>query len=328
MKQQWRIAPLIVILLVAISLFISACGDNGTASNSTPTATTASGSTPTATAAASPTSSAAGAPTGAYTCVSGAITADGSSALAPLAKAVATDYESKCSGANITVNTSSSGTGLSKVTAGNVQIGNSDIFADPTKYAGLVDHQVAIVVFAVVINSKVTGVTNLTTDQLKSIYSGQTTNWSQVGGNNLPIVVISRLAGSGTRATFDKYVLGGPETVSGASHLTIDTTGDVVKTLNQTDGAIGYVATNAVKANKLTAVSIDGSAPTDDLVKSNTYKFWNIEHMYTKGPASDLAAAYINYMGSDTSKAKASSLSFIAIADMSADAIAAKQPKS
>ncbi|MBV9229299.1 MAG: phosphate ABC transporter substrate-binding protein, partial [Chloroflexi bacterium] len=276
MLKQWRIA-LILLVAVTVSVFISACGGGGSSSGGSSSG--GSGSAPTTL----------GTP-GSYSCVQGTVVASGSTALAPLVQAVAQKYQAKCSGATITVNLGGSGTGLSQVEAGTVQIGNSDIF----KKAGqddLVDHQVAVVVFSLILNSKVTGVTKLTTDQIKGIYSGQTKNWSEVGGPNLPIVVVSRPTSSGTRATFQSYVLGGPETISGPSNLTTDSTGTVVKNVQQTDGAIGYVALDAAKKSGLTMVNIDGNAPTADLVKNNTYKFWNIEHMYTKGKPADLAQA-------------------------------------
>jgi phosphate transport system substrate-binding protein len=311
MFKQWRIA-LIMMVVMAFGIFISACGSTtSTGSSSTPTTTTA---------------STLGTP-GSYNCVPGTIVAAGSTALAPLVQAVATKYQAKCSGANITVNLGGSGTGLSSAESGSVQIGDSDIFSK-TGQADLVDHQVAVVVFSLIINSKVTGVTNLTTAQIKSIYSGQTTNWSQLGGPNLKIVVVSRPTSSGTRATFQNYILGGPETVSGPSNLSTDSTGTVVKNVQQTDGAIGYVALGAAKSSGLTILNIDGNAPTPTLVESNTYKFWNIEHMYTKGAATGLSQALIDYMLSADGKAEAQSLSFVAITDMSSAATQAHQPAS
>lgn len=136
------------------------------------------------------------------------ITASGSTALALLVKAVATQYESKCSGAMITVNLGGSKTGLANVEAGSVDIGDSDIPA-ASNQSDLVDHQVAVVIFGIIVNKDMT-LTNITTAQLKQIYSGQVKNWSTIGGPNLPIVVVSRPASSGTRATFQKYILGGP----------------------------------------------------------------------------------------------------------------------
>ena len=249
--------------------------------------------------------------------------ASGSTALAPLVKSVAQSYSGKCSGATITVNLGGSKTGLANVEAASVDIGNSDVPANPQTQGDLVDHQVAVVVFGVIVNKGV-GVTNLTTDQVKMIYSGQATNWKQVGGPDLPIVVVSRPASSGTRATFQKYVLGGPETISGPASLTTDSTGTVVTNVAQNNGAIGYAATGPAMGNSsVTLVSLDNNAPTTDNVKTNTYKFWNIEHMYTKGQPKPLAQALIDYMTSSDAKTIAAMQQFIAITDMSANAITA-----
>ncbi len=318
MSKQWRMAPVLA-LSIALMMLISACGSTTTGSGTTTTSGTGTAGT-TATTLGTP---------GAYNCISGTLNASGSTALAPLAQAVATDYQKKCSGATITIGLGGSGTGLSQAESGGVQIGDSDIFSKSGQ-ADLVDHQVAVVIFTVIVNSKVTGVTNLTTEQLKGIYSGQITNWNQVGGPNLNIVVVSRPTSSGTRATFQKIILGGPEKISGPSSLTTDSTGTVVKNVEQTAGALGYAASGpAMKAGSgLTIVNIDGQAPTAALVKTNTYKFWNIEHMYTKGKATGLTQAFIDYMASSDGKAEASKLDFLLTTDMSAAALQAHQPKS
>ena len=293
---------------VAITMVISACGGSSTTTGTTPT--TGSGS------------STLGTP-GSFNCVTGSITASGSTALAPLVKAVATSYQSKCSGATITVNLGGSKTGLSQVQSGAVDIGNSDVKADPATQSDLVDHQVAVVIFAMIVNKGV-GVTNLTTAQIQGIYAGTTTNWSQVGGANIPIVVVSRPASSGTRATFVKYILGGPEKVSGPSSLTTDSTGTVITNVAQNAGAIGYAATGpAMKEAGIALLSIDGNAPTAANVQSNMYKFWNIEHMYTKGPATGLSQAFIDYMTSPDAITIMQQQDFVPITQMSPDAITA-----
>src|ERR1700730_3140167 len=277
MLKRPRIA-LMLGVAIAISIIISACGGS-TSNGNNPTTRSTSLGTP-----------------GTLTCVQGSITASGSTALAPLVKAVASSYTGKCSGATITVNLGGSKTGLANVEAGSVDIGNSDVPADPSTQGDLVDHQVAVVVFAVIVNKGV-GVNNLTTAQVKQIYSGQVTNWKQVGGPNLPIVVVSRPTSSGTRATFQKYVLGGPETISGPSSLTTDSTGTVITNVAQNNGAIGYAATGPAMQNSgVTLLQVDGVAPTTDNAKNNSYKFWNIEHMYTKGQPVPLAQALIDYM--------------------------------
>lgn len=313
MTKQWRIAPLILTVAIAMSFLISACGgDTTSGSTATPAATATSGS-----------ASALGTP-GSYNCVQGTITAAGSTALAPLVQAVAKKYQAKCSGANITVGLGGSGTGLANAENGSSDIGDSDIFSK-TGQEDLVDHQVAVVVFTMIVNSKVTGVTSLTTAQLKGIYSGQVKNWKEVGGPDLPIVVVSRPTSSGTRATFQKYVLGTVETITGPSNLTTDSTGTVVKNVQQTDGAIGYAAQGPAKQSGLTILKIDGKDQSLDNIKTNDYKFWNIEHMYTKGKPKDLAQALIDYMTSADGKDAAQSLDFVAITDLPQSALQTHQ---
>jgi phosphate transport system substrate-binding protein len=312
MLKQWRIG-LILMVVMAFGILISACG--GSSSSGSSSSTPSSGSSSSSTTLGTP---------GSFNCVSGSITASGSTALQPLVSAVAKKYEAKCSGASITVNLGGSGAGLAGAENGSVDIGNSDIFAKSGQ-EDLVDHQVAVVVFNLVLNSKVTGVTSLTTAQLKQIYSGQAKNWSQVGGSNLPIVVVSRPTSSGTRATFQKYVLGTVESVTGPSNLTTDSTGTVIKNVEQTAGAIGYAASSAAKKSGLTILKIDNVEATNDNVKNNTYKFWNIEHMYTKGKPKDLAQALIDYMTSADGKAAADSLGFIAITDMPQSSLQTRQ---
>ena len=288
---------------LAITLVISACG------SSTSGSTNSGSSTP---AALTP---------GTFTCVPGSITASGSTALAPLVKAVAQSYESKCSGATITVNLGGSKTGLQQVQSGAVDIGNSDVPADPATQSDLVDHQVAVVIFAMIVN-KDTKVTNLTTQQIQGIFSGTTTNWDQVGGPNLPIIVVSRPASSGTRATFQKFILGGPEKVTGPESLTTDSTGTVITNVSQNAGAIGYASTGpAVKNGTVTLTSIDGNTPTPDNVKTNTYKFWNIEHMYTKGQPTGLSQAFIYYMTSPDAEQIAEQQDFVPITQMQQSAL-------
>jgi phosphate transport system substrate-binding protein len=309
MTKKSRFALLFGVAL-AITMVISACGGSSTTTGTTPTTGTTT------------TSSTLGTP-GSYNCESGSITASGSTALAPLVKAVAQQYSTKCSGATITVNLGGSKTGLANVEAGSVNIGNSDVKADSATQADLVDHQVSVVIFAVIVNKGV-GVTSLTTDQIKSIYAGTDTNWNQVGGPNLPIVAVSRPASSGTRATFQKYLLGGPEKISGPSSLTTDSTGTVIANVAQNNGAIGYAASGPAMANSgVTLVSIDGNAPSAANVQSNTYKFWNIEHMYTKGAASGLSQALIDYMTSSDAKTIAAQQDFVAITDMQSAALTA-----
>lgn len=300
--------------LAMLSVLISACGTDTSGGN------TLASSTPVA---ATPTSSTTSAY--AFKCDSGSVTAGGSTALQNMVTDAATAYKAKCSSANLTVQGGGSKTGLANADSDTWTIGDSDVPATATQTT-LVDHQVAVVIFTVVINQQVTGVTNLTSEQLTSIYTGKTTNWSQVGGNNLPIVVISRPASSGTRATFKKYVLGGAvEKPAQANALSQDSTSLVLQSVATTNGAIGYATLgDSTKKGTVNILSIDGQAPNAANVKTNAYKFWNIEHMYTNGAAAGLAQDFINFIISDpaaqTVKGK---YKFMNVSDINSDALTA-----
>jgi phosphate transport system substrate-binding protein len=299
--------------LAMLSVLISACGTDsggGSGSATTPAPTTA-----------ATTSS------GSYTfkCESGTASAGGSTALLNMVNDAAKAYKDKCPGANLSVNGGGSKVGLSNAESGAVTIGNSDVPAASSQ-SDLVDHRVAVVIFTIVINQKVTGVTNLTTQQIKDIYTGKTTNWKEVGGPDLPIVVVSRPSSSGTRATFKKYVLGGAvEKPAQANALTSDSTSLVLQDVGSTSGAIGYAALgDASKVSNVTILKIDGVAPSKDTIKDNSYKFWNVEHMYTKGQATGLAQAFINFIISDpAAQTVKDNYKFANVSDINPDALTA-----
>lgn len=309
MLKQWRVA-FILVAIAALSMIISACGsDSGSAATATPT--TASGTTATTGSASS---------AGGFSCVSGSITASGSTALQPYVDQVAKQYQSKCSGAKITVLPGGSKKGLADAENGTSQIGNSDVPA-ASNQTDLVDHQVAIVIFVMITNPDA-GVKDLKTADIQGIYEGKVTNWKQVGGADKPITVVSRPATSGTRATFKKFMLDNKnESPAQANNLTSDSTGTVVQTVEQTSGAIGYVTLGGAKeaGSKVTTTTIDGKEPSADNVKTNDYKFWNIEHMYTKGQADGLTKAFLDYMLTEDAFKIGDGLEFVRVPNVPED---------
>ncbi|HTI13052.1 MAG TPA: phosphate ABC transporter substrate-binding protein [Dictyobacter sp.] len=294
-----------VVVTSALALTVAACGAStgGTTASTTPTAT---------------------ASTSNVQCVKGSITADGSTALQPLMLDVAKAYQTACSGSSISVQGGGSGQGRTDVSSGKVQIGNSDVFATASATPGLVDHQVAAVVFALIISPDVT-VKNLTTQQITDIFTNKVTNWKQVGGPNLPIVVVDRPVGSGTRATFGQYVMNNTAEVT-TGHLTASASGDVATAVSTHHGAISYDTLHFAQLQSLHTLSIDGVAPTAANAENNTYKFWNVEHAYTKGQPSGLTQAFLNYMASSDVESIRTQDGFVGLSSMSSAAIAAKQP--
>ena len=260
-----------------------------------------SSSATTAPAASAAASAAGSAAAGAVNCVSGSITASGSTALQPLVDAAGKAYQTACPNATIQVQGGGSGTGLTQVLQGAVQIGDSDVTAEsklqPADAATLVDHQVASQGWIMVNNPDVTGVTNLTTDQATKIWTGVTTNWKDVGGPDLPIVLILRPQSSGTRATFKKIVLGGATEASGQA-LTEDSNGAVVTAVEGTPGSTSVIGFAYYQQNKtgLTGLQLDGVDATVANMTNGTYKLQAVGHMYSKGQPTGLTAAFLDYM--------------------------------
>ena len=221
----------------------------------------------------------------------------GSSALQPLVESVQEQFVAKNANYQITVQGGGSGTGLSQVASGSVQIGNSDVFAeekDGVDASKLVDHQVAVVGMAPVVN-KAVGVKNITKDQLIAIFTGKVENWQELGGKDQEIVVVNRASGSGTRATFEKWGLDGAKTIQAQEQ---DSSGTVKKIVSSTPGAISYLALSYID-DSLEALSLDGVTPTAENIETNDWPIWSYEHMYTKGKPTKEIKKFLDYMVSD-----------------------------
>ena len=290
-------------LALAATMFVAACGSSSTSS---PAASAGASTAPAATAAASAAAAStapasAGASMATAACVDGSITAAGSTALQPLVDAAGKQYVAACPKSTIGVQGGGSGTGLTQVLQGAVNIGNSDVTAEsklkPEEASQLVDHVVARQGWVMVTNPGVTGVTNLTSQQATDIWTGKTTNWKDVGGPDQAIVLIIRPASSGTRATFKKIVLGGAEEANGQA-LTEDSNGAVTQAVTQTPGATSVIGFSYYQSNKdkLTALGLDGVEASVDNMTNGTYKLQAFGHMYSKGQPDGLTKSFLDYM--------------------------------
>ncbi|WP_430535012.1 phosphate ABC transporter substrate-binding protein [Listeria rocourtiae] len=228
--------------------------------------------------------------------VSGSITAVGSTALQPLVEAASKQFTAENPKAQINVQGGGSGTGLTQVQQGAVDIGNSDVFAeekDGVDASKLVDHRVAVVGMAPVVN-KDAGVKNISKQQLIDIFTGKITNWKDVGGKDQKVTIINRAEGSGTRATFEKWGLDGATPVKAQEQ---DSSGTVRKIVSETPGAISYLAFSYID-DSIQGLSLDNVKPTEDNVATNDWKIWAYEHMYTNGEATGLTKQFLAYITS------------------------------
>ncbi|AGL01053.1 phosphate ABC transporter substrate-binding protein PstS family protein [Desulfoscipio gibsoniae] len=228
----------------------------------------------------------------------GSITAVGSSALQPLVEEAAKQFMTDNPKTQIVVQGGGSGTGLSQVSSGASDIGNSDVFAEEKLKAEeasqLVDHKVCVVGMAAVVNPDVR-VDNVTQQQLIDIFTGKITNWKELGGADVKIQLVNRPSSSGTRATFKAIALKGAEEAKGIEQ---DSSGTVRKIISETPGAIGYLALSYLDGS-VTPLKLDGIEPTKENIINGKYPVWAYEHMYTKGDATGLAKEFLDYMLSD-----------------------------
>lgn len=233
--------------------------------------------------------------------LSGTVTISGSTTVQPVAQEAADQFMEENPGINVTVQGGGSSVGITQVSEGTVDIGDSSReLKDEEQDLGLVDHKVAFDVIVIIINPDVS-VDNLTADQAKGIFTGTINNWSQVGGSDLPITVIARDSASGTREMFDEKALGSSkdnpvEIVKGA--IEANSSGTMRQNVASTDGAIGYVSFGYLDKS-VTAVQLDGVEASLETGLAGSYPLARYLHMFTRGEPAGTAKSYIDYVLSE-----------------------------
>lgn len=244
--------------------------------------------------------------------LSGTLTMAGSTSMEKLANAAKEVFMEKYPDVTVTAEFTGSGAGIESVTSGSVDIGNSSrALKDEEKAAGIVENIVAIDGIAVVVNKENT-VTEITKEQLVSVYTGEITNWSELGGNDEPIVVVGREAASGTRGGFEE-LLEIEDMCKYANEL--DSTGAVMAKVASTAGAIGYVSMDALD-DSVIALKLDGVEATVDNIKSGSYFLSRPFVMATKGEISEqneIVQAWFEFLKSEEGKEVISTIGLVTV---------------
>lgn len=273
-----------LILAAVLALSLAACGNSETPATQTPSTQAPAAQITASEAPAAPET------------ISGAVSTDGSTSMEKVIGALGEAFMEANDQVKFTYNPTGSSSGIQAVQEGRCDIGlSSRALKDEEKASGLVETVLAYDGIAMIINPENT-VEDLTLEQIADIYTGKITNWSEVDGQDAEIVLIGREAGSGTRSGFEEIV-----DVKDACKYRqeLSSTGDVITTVAQNPGAIGYASLASVK-DSVKALKVGGVTPSEETVKDTTYAIQRPFVLATKQDAvlSPAAQAFFDYITS------------------------------
>lgn len=252
-------------------------------------------------------------------CARGELTVTGSTAFEPALDELAQKYGKACEGATITVDPHGSTAGIRELAERGArarQSGSPDLVVlsdgpKPSGFPQLRGSRVAVSLFRLVVNDKVP-LDNLSRDAIRRVYRGDINNWKRLGGPDLPVLLVSRDANSGTREVFQRRVLDRNEPAQSSRDCAtkddpqalvirceLGSTDQVLAEVGRLDGAIGYSELRSgTKPAGAHQIAIDGAAPSVDTIGTSSYPYREIEYAYTYGspPADSLASSFLSYL--------------------------------
>ena len=273
-----------LMLALAMVFALASCGSNGSTDSNKGGASAASSAT---------TDEKKDTPADSGKALSGTVSTNGSTSMEKVIGSLMEEFMAQNKDVTVTYDPTGSGTGIESASNGSCDIGLSSRALKDTE-TGLVGTTVALDGIAVIVNANC-GVDDLSVEQISKIYTGEITNWSEVGGADLEIACIGREAGSGTRDGFesitdtkDKCVL--------SQELT--STGAVISAVASSENAIGYASLSAVEGQSgIKALTVNGVACTEETVKDGSYEIQRPFVMVTKEGAelSEAAQAFFDF---------------------------------
>ena len=221
------------------------------------------------------------------------VSTDGSTSMEKVIGALGESFMANNEGVNFTYNPTGSGSGITAVSEGRCDIGlSSRALKDEEKANGLVETVLAYDGIAIIVNND-NPVTNISLEDLTKVYTGEITNWKELGGSDSEIVLIGREAGSGTRDGFET-ITNTKDNCKYRQELT--STGDVITTVSTNPDAIGYASLASVKDN-VKALTVDGVSPTEATIKDGSYPIQRPFVLVTKDGVtlSETAQSFYDY---------------------------------
>ena len=200
--------------------------------------------------------------------LTGTVSTDGSTSMEKVIGALSESYMTANGGVTVNYNPTGSGSGITAVQEGTCDIGlSSRALKDEEKSAGLKETVLAYDGIAIIVHPD-NPVSDLSIDQIAKLYTGEITNWKDVGGKDAEVVLIGREAASGTRDGFES-ITGTKDKCQYRQELT--STGDVITAVSQNPDAIGYASLASIK-DTVKALNVDGVTPSEATVKDGSYK--------------------------------------------------------
>ena len=277
----------LISLIAGVAIVATATGCSGTATSSVAGTDSSTAGT-----------SASGASTAAEE-LSGTLSMNGSTSMEKVIKAVNGAFMEKNKGVTVNLNLTGSGTGIQEASEGKCDIGNSSRKLKDEEAEKLDATVVGLDGIALVVNPA-NKLEDITLRDLAKVYSGEITNWKELGGDDKSIVVIGREDGSGTRDGFESIVMGDKEPKYAQE---LESTGSVINAVATTDGAIGYASLANVD-DTVKALKIGGVEATEENVKSGAYEVQRPFICATlKGSDNKLVKAYLDFILSEEGQA-------------------------
>jgi len=221
------------------------------------------------------------------------ITIAGSTSVQPVAEKLAAAYMKEHPNVKINVQGGGSGVGIKNVAQGVVDIGTSSKELSSNESAGLKQYTIGKDGIVVAVNTE-NSVSGLTKDELKSIFSGNTTNWNEVGGSSATINVITREDGSGTRKAFEEIVMGKTTKIK-SSAIVQSSTEAVKQTVKGDPNAIGFISLANLDSS-VKALKVNGVAPSEATVADGSYQLQRPFIFLTKGEATGTVKEFIDWV--------------------------------
>lgn len=235
--------------------------------------------------------------------LSGELTVAGSTTVQPLAERFAEAFMALHPDVRVSVQGGGSSTGVKSAGEGTVDIGAASREIQESELADFPNLQIFVIArdgIAIIANPDVP-VDDLTTEQVREIFAGNITNWSEVGGPDADIVVVAREEGSGTRAAFEEMVMG-EDAVIAATAILQPSNGAVRSTVASTPNSIGFLSFGYLD-DSVQATAVDGVVPSAETAADGSYPIVRPLIMLTNGEPSPLVQAYLDFVLSDEGQA-------------------------